>query len=83
MNIIPWEFWNNLWQFWPFLLILIGISVVFGSSYLSRVITTIAAITLLGFAFLSALYETNPDLVAKFPPEIVNTIKNWRNFKRL
>jgi uncharacterized integral membrane protein len=29
-GVVPWEAWESLWRFWPALLILWGISIIFG-----------------------------------------------------
>lgn len=52
LGILPWDIWNNLWQFWPIVLILWGLQVILGQGKLARVvISLITLIILVAIAF--------------------------------
>jgi len=46
-NFLPWEIWQNLWKFWPVLLILFGSEIMLGKS-----VATKSLVFLLGLIFL-------------------------------
>ena len=48
LGLVPGSVWNELWKFWPVLVILIGIRVLAGRNFVSRIL--ISLITLFAFA---------------------------------
>lgn len=48
LGLVPGSVWNELWKFWPVLVILIGIRILAGRNIVSRII--IALLTLFVFA---------------------------------
>ncbi|MER3458484.1 MAG: hypothetical protein C4309_07525, partial [Chloroflexota bacterium] len=45
LNVLPWGIWGTLWRFWPILLILIGLEILFGrSSWVGSLIVLIVAV---------------------------------------
>ncbi len=79
-GIVEWQVFAELWRFWPLLLVLWGLQLVFGTSRPARAI--IAALGLLGllYAVSFSLYVTSPatrDTLAPLAPlfpERVRTI---------
>lgn len=53
LNLLSWEIWVLLWQFWPVILILAGIQIILGKSTLAKFIMVI--VTLAVIAFITAL----------------------------
>ena len=43
-GILPWNVWNNLVLFWPLLLILWGLQVIFGRSNAARIVVALIAL---------------------------------------
>lgn len=77
LNLVPWEVWGQLWQFWPVLLILVGFRIILGNNAFSRLLVTALSIFVIGMAFAIALSRTSPELVANFPQEIKQLINTW------
>lgn len=75
-GVLSWSAWLNLFQFWPVLLILIGIEIVFGKSLLGKiVVTVITFITFAMIAFsvlLSSEGSLHDKLVSVLPSSIVS-----------
>lgn len=46
-GILPWSVWGFLWRFWPLLLIIWGLQIIFGRTPTSRVAISIVAILLM------------------------------------
>ena len=78
-EIVSWEFWDSLWKFWPLLLVLMGLQIIFSKGPLLRLILTILSIFVVGNAFMLALREVSPDLVSKMPDSILQLITIWDN----
>ena len=51
LNLVPWSIWQDLWQFWPVVLILWGVQMVFGPSFLGKLITFCLTILVLVYLF--------------------------------
>jgi len=47
LGILPWEMWREFWKFWPILLILFGIEMIFGRSRWAQIIVGIVVILFL------------------------------------
>lgn len=63
MGLIPWSFWNNLWHFWPILLILFGIRILIGCTPGSNLIMGfITALTVFS-VWVKILIDINSPLV--------------------
>lgn len=43
-GILPWEFWNVIWRFWPLLLVLLGLQAVIGKSRWANLAVTITGL---------------------------------------
>jgi hypothetical protein len=48
LGLVPSSIWNELWKFWPVLVILLGLRLLAGRNTISRII--IALVTLFAFA---------------------------------
>lgn len=60
LNVLPWELWGTLWRFWPVLLIVTGLSILFGRYNVWLVSLLIMALL---FACLGiAIWQYEPSL---------------------
>lgn len=63
LNVLPWGIWGTLWRFWPVLLILLGLEVLFGrrsrvGSLLVLVVAAIAIIAVILLSLTPAVFAT-------------------------
>lgn len=59
LNVLPWGIWGTLWRFWPVLLILIGLEILFGrSSWVGSLIVLIVAVIAIVAIVLLSLTPT-------------------------
>lgn len=58
-GIVPWSIWQEIWQFWPVLLILLGLQIILGRSWISRFVIGTLALLIGIFIILYSLYRVN------------------------
>lgn len=59
LNVLPWGIWGTLWRFWPVLLILLGLEILFGrSSWIGSLIVLIVAVVVIVAIVLLSLSPT-------------------------
>lgn len=75
-SVIPWTIWETLLMFWPVLLILGGVHIVLGNSFISRIFVSVFSVFLLGTVFLLAIRQFRPDLLTGLPPDITNYLNS-------
>ena len=56
-GVIPWSIWQDIWRFWPMLLILAGVRIMLGSSWISHLITGLLGLIFGVFIILYALHS--------------------------
>jgi hypothetical protein len=57
LGYLPWTVWNNLWRFWPVLLIALGLDVLIGRrSTVGAVISGVLVLVLIGGAIVFAVF---------------------------
>lgn len=61
-GVVPWSIWSYIWQFWPVLIILLGIRILLGRSYGANLIIGILAVIILGAVLANALRLTGAPL---------------------
>lgn len=81
LQIIPWEFWNHVWQFWPVLIILLGVHIILGNNILSRVTLFILALVFFGLILIYGLEKIQSPLLEGIPADLKNFI-NWLESQR-
>jgi hypothetical protein len=75
-NVLPWEVWQTIMNFWPLLLIIIGINILLGNNLFARVIVFLLTLTLF-FSVFTVVYETeNPNFSDNFPESVKIIIDN-------
>ena len=61
LGILPWDIWNNLWKFWPVLLILIGVEFIIGQAIsLKTIIILLLIIFIVPLVFAFNPITKNP-----------------------
>lgn len=58
-NLLPWESWQIIWRFWPFILVFIGLQMVFGRSRAGQVIAAVLSLVLVVLLLLVILASGN------------------------
>jgi type IV secretory pathway VirB2 component (pilin) len=56
LGLLSWNIWNELWKFWPVLLILWGLKMLFGRSAFARFIFIMIGLFILVGMFTYVLY---------------------------
>lgn len=59
-NILPWGIWQVIWRFWPVILIVWGMEMVFGKGIVGNLIVTIISISITFFILSYAVSLFNP-----------------------
>ena len=80
-GVVPWEAWNDVWKFWPVLLILGGLHVVLGRSLVSRIIMTILSLIIVGLVFLVMVNRFAPGLLRGLPSNIMYLVYQMERMK--
>jgi hypothetical protein len=75
-GVIPWNFWDYVWGFWPALLVIIGIRVVLGHNILSRLIVFVITLVTFGLILIYGLSQVNSHLLVYVP-------QNWINLAQI
>lgn len=71
LDLLPVAVWENLWKFWPVLLIAWGLQVLFGKSFFAHLLVMVITIIIV---FL---------LLSYFNPNLGNFLNHWLQIKAL
>src|SRR5512143_2094707 len=55
MNAVPWSVWEYIFQFWPVLLIFIGVQIILGDTVLSSLVMLVLSVVIFGAIYIAAL----------------------------
>jgi hypothetical protein len=70
-GILPWSIWNLLWRFWPLILILIGLQIIFGRNLAGRLLVALISLVLVAFILAFTIAQVDPQfnhwLQSQFP----------------
>lgn len=69
LNVLPWELWQTLWQFWPVLIIIIGVGILL--RHWNAWLVSLLVILLLGASLGTAIWQYSAN------PGIAVTTKNY------
>lgn len=75
LGIIPWVFWNSVWQFWPVLIILVGLKILLGSNSLARALMLLITLATLGYVISYALFAIDSPLSQYVPQDLQSFIR--------
>jgi hypothetical protein len=82
LHLVPWNFWDTIWKFWPLLFILAGIHIIFGKNSASRLIMAILTILLFTYVVIYGLVQIGSPLIRYFPPNLISNIIYFGQMKR-
>lgn len=81
-GVVPWDFWNNVWKFWPVVLIFAGVHVIMGNNVLSRLILLVLAIAVFGLVILFSLQQVGVPLPSWLPVEVLQILESMKGVIR-
>jgi hypothetical protein len=81
LDIIPWNFWDHIWQFWPILIVLWGLHVILGNNPVSRFILFVAAVISFGLITIWGLKQVGSSLLNSVPEDVINIV-DWLEAQR-
>ena len=58
-NLLPWSVWSILWRFWPLFLILGGLEMILGDSWLAELIVGLITLVTVGYILIQAIAINN------------------------
>jgi hypothetical protein len=79
---LPWEVWDKIFAFWPTMLILVGVHIILGNNFLSRLLMSLLSVSVFGLIFLYVIQDPFPDLLSIFPKEVIQLVKLLENVKK-
>lgn len=82
LEVIPWNIWREIINFWPFLLILSGLQILLGSGALSRLIMILITISAVALVLLSILQTPYPNLLNGFPSFVQDAVNYMESLNR-
>jgi hypothetical protein len=81
IGVVSWQFWSFVWIFWPVLLILIGIRIILGHNLLSRIVSLVLTLFVLGFVIIYGLQQINSPLINFLPVSLLNYFQTLSTLK--
>lgn len=63
LGVIPWTIWHDIWQYWPFLLIIAGIQVMLGSGPGTDIAIIVLSVLFFVSVFTKSLIDIQSPLV--------------------
>ena len=82
LGVLPWSIWSEILNFWPVLVILVGLKLLLGNSVLAQALINIINFIVFTSLLLFLLLEFAPNLLSWLPTDFINYLKIWE-FKRL
>lgn len=62
-GMLPWGFWDHIWQFWPLILVLAGFRILIGDTPGTEVVMTLVTILVFSSVFIKILIDINSPLI--------------------
>lgn len=79
-NILPWTIWSEILHYWPLLLILFGLKILFGRNIVSRFLMLIINLVIFVSLFLFIISRHSPELITWIPEHLRNYLLIWEVF---
>jgi hypothetical protein len=58
LGILPWSVWGNLWRFWPVILVVVGLEILFGRRAGARLLIGLVVLGVGAFAIFGGHLQT-------------------------
>ena len=81
LGVVPWSFWEEIWQFWPALFIIVGVNIFFGQNPILRFIAFLITLGIIVFIVTFGLLQVGSPLTDRLPSEFLDFVKNFGLFK--
>jgi len=81
LQILPWEIWVHVLEYWPLLLILAGVQIILGNNIISRLLITALTIILFGAVVILALDKVAPHFTQNLPQDLRQLLNQWETIK--
>lgn len=82
LGILTWDFWQHIWQFWPVLLILLGVHILLGNNIFARIVLTILAIASFAAVIIWGLIKVDSNLLTFVPEDLQNFVKSLEEIRK-
>ena len=79
LGIFPWEIWNEIFKFWPVLLVLAGIKILLGNNIVSKFFMLVINLTVFGSLLLFLMSRYAPQLITWLPKALESYILYWES----
>jgi len=76
ISIVPWNVWQFIWPFWPALLVLAGLRIIFGRNWGADGLIFLIGLALFAFIIMYALVHINSPFASHFPSKALEIINN-------
>ena len=67
LGLVSWDFWHVIAPFWPLMLVLVGVQIVFGRGTLGWLLMVALSLAVFGFVAMYGLLATSSPVAAWFP----------------
>lgn len=67
LGLVPWSVWNELWKFWPVVIIIIGIRMLAGKTLIARIVFSLLTVFIFAGILAYILYYYGVFKVFGFP----------------
>jgi len=78
---ISWNIWQQIWIYWPVLVILGGVQVILGHGWLARALISVVSLVIFGSLFVYILSLYAPQLTGWVPANLWIYINYWSFIK--
>lgn len=77
LGYLSWLIWSDLFRFWPVLLIIAGIQMIFPKNFISQFLASLIGVIILGFIVILSIANFNQD----FENYLRNNFPVWRKIR--
>jgi predicted neutral ceramidase superfamily lipid hydrolase len=77
LGIIPWKFWSQVWVFWPALVLLFGVRMIFGRNRTADFLIFLTGLIFFAIMVAYGLIRVNSPLVNDLPVNLTNFVRGF------